>query len=92
MSSQAFPWGRVLQSFSLDFDGKTLEIVKYHPWKSENCAVQVGSPDESTSYSVPEIRQSFDSFDAAVIGWLTYCHLGHNQGALATGICRALGI
>ena len=93
MASKAFPWGKVIQTFDFDFDTKHLEVIKYFPWESEDCTVKTGCPDLSrVCFSVPEMCQSFSSLDEAVLSWLVYSHLGLNQGALATGICRALNI
>ena len=93
MSSKAFPWGRVIDHLSFDFDGETLEVTKYHPWKVRECEVQTGDPNlEEISFHVQDVRQSFDNVYAAVVAWITFKHLGHNQTALASGVCRALTI
>jgi hypothetical protein len=86
-----FPWGKVLNTFEYDFDGKPLEVVKYHPWNSEGVSVKTGNPDESeTLYHIAAMNTSVRSMDAALIGWIVHKNLGLNHGTLAAGVCRAL--
>lgn len=93
MSRKPFPWGKVIDRLTFDFDGETLEVTKYHPWKTRECEVRTGDPNlDEIAFHVQEIRQSFDNVYAAVIAWVAFKHLGHNQNALASGICRALAI
>jgi hypothetical protein len=88
-----FPWGKVLEIFEYDFDGKPLEIVKYHPWKSEGVSVKTGNPNEDeTCYHIAAMSESFHSIDAALIGWIAHKNLGLNHGTLAAGVCRALNV
>ena len=91
--SKNFPWGKVIERFNLDFDGERMEVVKYRAWTTDGMVVEIGLPIlGEISYSVPLMHTSFGSMDAAVIGWITYRHLGLHQDALASGICRALGV
>jgi hypothetical protein len=88
-----FPWGEVIKIFDFDFDGKHVTIIKYHPWMRNGCTLLTGNPNpEETSFSVPVMSHSFASMDEALQSWLVFSHLGHNQGALASGMCRALNI
>ena len=89
---EKFSWGRVIQRFTYDFDGTTVEVVKYHPWVSDGCFVQAGAPDmKVTEYHCEELHESFFSIDAFLIAWVANKNLGPNQHTLAAGICRALG-
>lgn len=88
-----FPWGKVLDYFSYDFDGTVMEVTKFHPWKSSNCQMMTGDPDTAqTHYNCAELRASFDSLDALLICWIAHKRLGLNQHALVTGVCKALGV
>jgi len=88
---KSFSWGKVLKVFDYDIDGKPLEVVKYHPWRTEGVSVKTGSHDESqTLYHIAAMSTSFHSMDAALIGWIAHKNLGLNNGALAEGVCRAL--
>lgn len=90
---ESFTWGKVVKVFTLDFDGKEVEITKYHPWKSENCRVLRGTADEATIlYHCEELHASFSSFNAVILAWMVYKSLGLNQFALVSGLCRAINI
>jgi len=91
--SRKFSWGQVLDRFEFDMDGKPLEVVKFHPWQTEGSTVRTGLPDESVvNYHCEQIRESFLDLDALLIAWIAHRRLGQNQGALTSGICRALAI
>jgi hypothetical protein len=45
MATKKFPWGKVMDKFEYDFDGRTMEVVKYHPWKTKGSAILTGEPD-----------------------------------------------
>lgn len=92
MKTNKFPWGRVIERFSLDFEATTLEVVKYHPTNLSAGSSHGLIDEDTTLYHVKAIRQSFPSLDEAVIAWITFRRLGLNQGALVTGIARALGL
>lgn len=88
-----FPWGKVLDYFSYDFDGTVMEVVKFHPWKSDDCHVRTGDPDDTqVHYHCEELHASFDTLDALLICWIAQKRLGMNQHALVTGVCKALGV
>lgn len=88
-----FSWGRVIQCFSYDFDGQTCEIVKYHPWKVDGCRVLTGKPDlDQIHFHCEEMHSSYLSMQKAILAWITYKRLGHNNDALVEGIARALEI
>ena len=88
-----FPWGKVLDYFTYDFDGVSMEVVKFHPWKSEDCTVRVGDVNtDETHYHCEELRASYDKLDALLICWIAQKRLGLNQHALVSGVCRALGV
>jgi hypothetical protein len=93
MTTKKFPWGKVRDKFEYDFDGRTMEVIKFHPWKTKGSTVLTGEPNlEEVNYSVDEIHQSFYTIDAAILAWIAYKNLGLNQYALVDGVCRALGI
>lgn len=88
-----FTWGRVIEKFEYDMDGRALQVVKFHPWKCSGSTVLTGQPDlEDICYHCEELHQSFDSLDALLIAWIAEKRLGLNQHALVSGMCRALGI
>ncbi|MEY2854607.1 MAG: hypothetical protein RL030_1739 [Pseudomonadota bacterium] len=90
-----FPWGKVLDYFSYDFDGTVMEVTKYYPWKegSDGISVKTGDPDETqVEYHCEELHAAFDTLDALLICWITQKRLGLNQQALVTGVCKALGV
>lgn len=88
-----FSWGEVITRYQLPFEDGMLEIVKFHPWKTEGVSVLTGQPDyDQIQYHIEELRESFFEFDAAVIAWITYARLGLNQHQLVSGICKALDI
>ena len=86
-----FPWGKVIKMFEYDFDGDTVEITKYHPWKREGCFAK--EPDESkVEFHCEELRQSSTSIQGIIISWIAKKNLGLNQASLVAGACRALGV
>lgn len=93
MTNNNFTWGEVIQRFHYDFDGKPLDVVKYHPWVSKNHRIHTGEPDRSrTEYHCEEMRSSYLSLDALIVAWIAYKRLGLNQHMLVDGLCRALEI
>ena len=74
-----FPWGDVIEVFSYDFDGRTLEITKYRD--------RDGS---EPSYHCEELHTSYGTLDKTVIAWIAHKNLGLNQHALVDGIYKAL--
>lgn len=89
-----FPWGKVLDRFSYDFDGTAMEVTKFHPWKvSLAVTVRRNNPDTTrTHYHCEELRSSFDTLDGLLICWIAQKRLGLNQSALVTGVCKALNV
>lgn len=88
-----FPWGHVIERFEYDFDGKTLDVVKYHPWKVDGCNIRTGDPETgSVSFHCSALSESWGSLDALLISWIARRRLGINEHALVGGICRALKI
>ena len=45
--AKSFTWGHVLARFEYDFDGRTMEVTKYHPWRQDGCTLLTGNPNES---------------------------------------------
>jgi hypothetical protein len=89
--NERFVWGRVIERFDYDFDGQRMELVKFHPWKSERGTVRTGDPDTMvTQYHCDKMSESFWCIDDALIAWIARKNLGLNQHALVAGICRAL--
>lgn len=90
-----FPWGKLIATFKYDFDGQSLEVIKYHPHKYENGhPVMDGSfhvlDKTKIMYSVENMSQSFDTMDQVLIAWIINKNLGQNQYALVAGIVRAI--
>lgn len=94
MKTKKFNWGQVLQTFTYDFDGETLEVVKYHPWKTNGCQVLSGTPNfDEIQFHVDDWSESFMSMQTLLIAWVAYRNLGRgNQDALIQGIARALEV
>lgn len=85
--------GKPIQSYEFCFEDGTIEIVKYHPWKTDGCTLLTGEPDtEHVMYSLDEISQASDSMERLLIAYIAFKRLGLNQGALVNGVCRALCI
>ena len=90
---EKFTWGKVIARFSYDFDGKEMELTKFHPWKVVDRRVMTGDPDpEVIEFHCEEMHESFHSVEAAVIAWIARQSLGTNQHMLVAGLCRALEI
>ena len=88
-----FAWGKVIDRFEYDFDGVTMNVVKFHPWETNGCEVLTGIHDESAVYyHCAELSESTDDLMALLISWMARKNLGLNQYALVSGVCRALGI
>ena len=94
-----FPWGKVLDRMSYDFDGQKFEVTKFYGHKFDEKGHSVMDPvrlnsqliDESVVlYHCDEISQSAESLFGLLIAWITYKQLGLNNGALVAGIARAL--
>lgn len=88
-----FAWGKVLEKFEYDFDGHTIHVIKYHPWKREGHSVQTGiaNPDE-IEYECTEINEAFSTIESLLIAWIARKNLGNNQHTLVNGLCRALNV
>ena len=89
---KAFAWGRVIETFVYDFDGKTVEVVKYFPNKHDNGFFVKGEFEDETAYHIDELHESASSLDYILIAWIARQRLGLNQHALVGGIARALEI
>jgi hypothetical protein len=88
-----FVWGRVLNKFDYDFDGKEVQIIKYHPWAVDGCTIKRGVVDESiTTFHCEEIHQSDINIFVLILAWLAYKQLGLNEGSLVCGIAKALDL
>ena len=88
-----FAWGKVIERFSYDFDGTTMDVVKFHPWKTKGCQVLTGNHDETViHYHCSELNESTFDLMGLLIYWIARKKLGTNQYALVDGVCRALGI
>lgn len=89
----AFPWGKSIDLVALDFDGPVIQIEKYHPWKRDVSGQPIREANTAVVlYHVEELRESFETVEQAVIAWIAYRNLGHNQHALVAGVWRALGV
>jgi hypothetical protein len=89
----SFTWGTVIDVFDYDFDGKVMQVTKYHPWKRSDSSVLIGQPDtEVVEYHCEELHESAASLDYLLLAWLANKNLGSNQHTLVAGLSRALGI
>lgn len=89
-----FPWGKVIVTFTYDFDGKELEVIKYNPWIVKKC-IYTSKPDLSSVlyfYENEEMNESFTNIQSLLISLMIKKNLGYNQHGLQDGICRALNI
>ena len=91
-TSHRFPWGKVIDRLFWKFDGLTLEIVKFHPWKGSSGPAPRDVDDSVTHYCCEGGIGIYESFDAALIGWIAHRRVGANSYGLAAGVCRALRI
>lgn len=88
-----FPWGQVIDRFEYDFDGKKMELTKFHPWVSEKGHVRTGEPNmEEIQYHCDELSESAHSVEYMLLSWIARQKLGLNQHMLVAGIARALEI
>lgn len=82
-----------MERFEYDFDGKVLEVVKFHPWESDGCIVRTGIPDKTlVHYYCGELNESFESLQYLLIAWIAYKKLSLNQGALVPGVAKAMDV
>jgi hypothetical protein len=87
-----FAWGKVIECFEYDFDGDKLSVTKYNPFNYEKNGGNTGRFTEEICYHVEEMREAFNSMQALLIAWIAYKNLGHNNGSLVAGVCRALEV
>jgi hypothetical protein len=90
-----FPWGKVIDRVDYDFDGKTLEIVKAHPWKSLSAPKSEREFDaEKVIYFCDELGVSTNSIMTMLLYWIVCQGVGRGQHghSLFSGICRMLTI
>ena len=92
-SARRFNWGRVIERFTYDFDGQTLLVIKYHPWRATAGGTRwmAGDPDLSlVEYTCDELNVASDNLFEIVLHWITYKQLGRDQDCLVDGLARAL--
>ena len=90
-----FPWGKVIDRIEYDFDGKTLEIVKAHPWKSLSAPKSEREFDaEKVIYFCDELGVSTNSVMTMLLYWIVCQGIETEQEAsiLFLGVCRMLKI
>lgn len=87
-----FPWGRIVETFTYDFDGEKVEVVKYLPNKFANGIGIKGQYEEVPLYHISELHQSTYSMVGILLAWIVHRQLGLNQSSLYVGICKALNI
>ena len=82
MAESVFKWGKKIKEFSLDFDGRVCDVVKYHHSKL------------GILYFCDEIHRSDPSMEALILYWFTERFVGNSlyNGSLVEGIRRALRI
>jgi hypothetical protein len=88
-----FPWGQVIASWSLNFDGYILNIVKYHPNVFNENGHSTGEVDMGKElYSCPEMHRSSKSLEMLIINAIAIKKVGVNSSDLVSGIGRALNL
>ena len=90
IKSQKFPWGKVIETIVLNFDGQVMTIVKFHPRIVEDCILTLEIDETKVEYSCEEISHTTDNIFHLVLIYMAIKHLGYNQDALVQGIARAL--
>ena len=86
-----FVWGKIIDQFSYNFDGKQMEVIKYHPWKTSSETVRVGNVDmKQTLYYCEDFHLSTKNLFHLIIAFIANENLGLNQNALVTGIAKSL--
>lgn len=93
MASSQFVWGKVIKQFEYDFDGSSMRVVKYHPWKRSGFNIFEGDVDETKiQYYCDELSEILDSLQGLLLSWIVFKNLGYNQSALVCGLAKAIGI
>jgi hypothetical protein len=87
-----FAWGKVIECFEYNIDGEKLSVTKYNPFSYGVNGSNKGVFTTEICYHVEEMRESFNSMQAVLIAWIAYKNLGHNNGSLVAGVCRALEV
>lgn len=90
IKSEKFPWGKVIENITLDFDGQVMEVVKYHPRKRDGYTITKEIDSTKIEFCCEEINQSGTNIFHLVLAWIAYKHIGSNQNDLVAGIIRAL--
>jgi hypothetical protein len=78
--SKPFPCGIVLDRTTLYLDGTEVEVTKYI------------NDNTNVLFHCEELHASYNTIEALLIAWIARKHLGLNQHALVSGICKALGV
>ena len=81
-----FSWGDSLEETI--FNGN--KIIKYHPFEVEGCTVTKRINHALTSYHVPDLSESFPTYNLAVIGIMVRQNLGINNSGITYAIGRIL--
>lgn len=89
-AGKRFPWGKVIDRFTFDFDGEVFDVTKYNPWISRGSSYVIRTPSDEIEYHCEELHQSAGSLMALLIHWIAFKRMGSNNGSLAEGVCRAL--
>ena len=87
-----FVWGKVIDRFVYDFDGESVEVVKYYPDKFVNGSKVNGEYEDRPAFHIGDLHTSAYTLDEMIITWIANKRLGLNQHTLVGGICRALCI
>lgn len=89
-----FSWGAVIEVFEYNFDGRKVEITKFHPWKRGSGGVILqGQPDPKVvQFDCDELSEHSNSLEYLLLAWIARENLGLNQHALVAGVARALGV
>lgn len=93
MSTKRFPWGKVVDLFVYDFDGKSFEAIKYHPWIHDGQRYTSDHDESRIHWYSEELGVSVYSLESLLVCWVAKQGLGI-QGPIqvAPAICRALNL
>lgn len=89
-----FTWGKIIEVFDYNLDGKKIEVTKFHPWKQgANGSMLKGEPDMAmVSFYCNELSEQANSVEYLLLSWIARENLGLNQHNLVAGVARALGV
>ena len=93
MKTGKFTWGKIINIFSFDFDdGEPFEVIKYNPWLYEDGFSTNEVDYFKVYYSSEKLHRSCAQLEELILYYIAEKHLGKNQVALVTGMCKAFDL